>query len=353
MKGGLTEMIKKTAKKRVWLIITCCILTLILLALFVIGILIKDFLSGINRIDNNEPTLSSEEIENILNETEGVQDDFTGPELEDNDIVTPTEPASIIANDGYTHILLVGQDRRPGQSRTRSDAMILVTINKATKTLTMTSFMRDLWVQIPGYYKERLNVPYAIDKGNGFDLLNKTLEYNFGVRAAHNVEVDFSGFSAAIDAVGGVDIQLTDAEAKYLNNLKKWNLVEGNNHLTGAEALAYSRIRQIGDDFERTSRQRTVLNALIEKAKALSLAELYSMTKSVLPLLTTDMTDKEILGCVLDLAKILPELTIVSQRIPVDGAYYNAKIGGRQVLCLTENDWRTNINMLKETLTDN
>ena len=346
-------MIKKTAKKRVLLIITCCILALILLVLVTIGILLNGFLSDINRVDNSEPTLSSEEIENILNETEGGQDDFTGPELDGDDVVTPTGPASIIEDNAYINILLVGQDRREGEPRMHSDAMILVTINKTSKTLTMTSFMRDLWVQIPGYYKERLNVPYLIDKVNGFDLLNKTLEYNFGVRAAHNVEVDFSGFSAAIDAVGGVDIQLTIAEAKYLNSQNKWKLVEGSNQLTGEQALAYSRIRKIGNDFERTSRQRTVLNALIEKAKEISLAELYAMTKSVLPLLTTDMTDKEILDCIVDLAKILPELTVVSQRIPADGAYYDAKINGNQVLCLTEDDWKTNIQILKETLTDN
>lgn len=351
----------KKQKKKVLLIIASCILAFILVILLVAGILLKDFLSGINRIDNDGPTLSSEEIDSLLNQTDGDQDDFTGPELDENDVVTPTEPVDTIEDSAnIVNILLVGQDRRNENARMHSDAMILVTINKSSKTLTMTSFMRDLWVQIPGYYKERLNVPYMIDRVNGFDLLNKTLNYNFGVSATHNVEVDFSGFSAAIDAVGGVDIKLTGSEARHLNNLSRsdaegnqpWQLTEGVNHLTGAQALAYSRIRKIGDDFERTSRQRTVLNALIEKAKTLSLTELYTLTKSVLPMLTTDMTDAEILGYVVSLAKILPELTVVSQRIPADGAYYNARIDGKSVLCLTESDWETNRQILKETLTE-
>ena len=343
-------MKEKQQKKKIVRIIACSGLVLILIILLAAGIFIKDLLSDVKRLDNNGPTLSSEEIENILNQTDGTQGNFTGPELNGNDVVTPTGPANKIEDNANINILLVGQDRRKGEPRMHSDAMILVTINKSSKTLTMTSFMRDLWVQIPGYYKQRLNVPYLIDKVNGFDLLNKTLEYNFGVSAEHNVEVDFSGFAAAIDAVGGVDIVLTGAEARHLNGQQNWNLIEGSNHLTGAQALAYSRIRKIGDDFQRTSRQRTVLTALIEKAKTVSFAELYAMTKSVLPLLTTDMSDKEILDYVIELAKILPELKVVSQRIPADGAYYNAKIDGNQVLCLTEEDWETNKQLLKETL---
>ena len=336
-------------KKKIVLIIACSVLAFILIVLLAAGMIIKDLLSDINRVEDNGPTLSSEEIDIILNQPDDNQEEFSGPELNENDVVTPTEPAAKIEDNANINILLVGQDRLKGTARTRSDAMILVTINKSSKTLTMTSFMRDLWVQIPGYYKQRLNVPYLIDKVNGFDLLNKTLDYNFGVSADHNVEVDFSGFSAAIDAVGGVDIVLTGAEARHLNDQEGWTLIEGSNHLTGDQALAYSRIRKIGSDFQRTSRQRTVLTALIEKAKSLSLAELYAMTKSVLPLITTDMTDKDILNYVIELTRILPELKIVSQRIPVDGAYYNANIGGRQVLCLTEEDWKTNIQILKET----
>ena len=337
--------------KRVFLTVICCILALVLAALIGLTVWVKVFLSDIDRIDNSEPTLSPEEISSILSQTDAPDPDFTGPVLNEQDVTMPSGPAAIIeSGENIINFLLVGQDRRPGDPRMHSDAMILVTINKSAKTLTMTSFMRDLWVQIPGYYKQRLNVPYMVDPTNGFNLLNETLEYNFGVSAEHNLEVDFSGFTAAIEAVGGVEINLTAAEASYLNSLHSWGLQEGVSLLNGEQALTYSRIRKIGDDFARTSRQRTVLMALVDKAKTLNLTELYNLTKSILPMLATDMTDSEIIGYVMELAPLLPELTIVSQRIPADGAYYNAWINDCLVLCQSEDDWATNLQILEDTI---
>jgi len=344
----------KRPAKRVLLTVICCVLALILVALIALTVWVKVFLSDIDRIDGSEQTLSPEEISSMLNQTDAMDPNFTGPVLSDQDVTMPTGPADIIEiGENIINFLLVGQDRRPGDPRMHSDAMILVTINKSAKTLTMTSFMRDLWVQIPGYYKQRLNVPYFVDPTNGFNLLNETLAYNFGVSAEHNIEVDFSGFTAAIEAVGGVEINLTAAEASHLNaQNSSWGLREGVNTLSGEATLAYSRIRKIGDDFARTSRQRIVLMALVDKAKTLSLTELYNLTKSILPMLSTDMTDSEIIGYVMELAPLLPQLTIVSQRIPADGAYYNAWINNCLVLCQDEDDWDTNLQILKDTLSD-
>lgn len=343
---------KKTTPKRVALIILCVILALILAALIALTVWVKGFLSGIDRVGATDVTMSPDQIASILNQTESVDPNFTGPVLNEDDVNMPSGPANTIeTGENVISFLLVGQDRREGYPRMHSDAMILVTVNKSAKTLTMTSFMRDLWVQIPGYYKQRLNVPYMVDPTNGFNLLNETLEYNFGVSGEHNIEVDFSGFTAAIEAVGGVTIELTAAEANHLNGQNSsWTLKEGTNHLNGDQALAYSRIRAIGNDFGRTNRQRTVLMALLDKAKTLSLTELYNLAKSLMPMITTDMTDAEILGYVMELAPLLSDLTIVSQRIPADGAYYDANINGNQVLCLDEDDWETNLQILRDTL---
>lgn len=345
---------KSGSIKRTVLIVLCCILALILAALITLTVFMKDILSGIGRVEHTNATLAPEVIESLLKETEAPDPDFSGPVLGEDEVLMPSGPAeSVEVGENKINFLLVGQDRRKGYPRMHSDAMILVTVDKTEKSLTMTSFMRDLWVQIPGYYKQRLNVPYMVDPTNGFNLLNETLEYNFGVSGEHNIEVDFSGFKSAIDAVGGVAIELTAAEAKHLNGQNSsWSLQEGTNYLDGEQALAYSRIRKIGNDFERTSRQRTVLMALIEKARSLSLTELYSLAKTVMPMITTDMTDSEILGYVMELAPLLSELTIVSQRIPADGAYYDADINGNRVLCLDEDDWQTNLQILKDTLGD-
>lgn len=343
---------RKASKKQVVLTVICIVLALILAIMIALTVFLKDFLSDIDRLGETDVTLSQEEIESILNRTEAADPDFTGPVLSEDDVTMPTGPAqTVVSGENIINFLIVGQDRREGDPRMHSDAMILVTVNKSEKTLTMTSFMRDLWVQIPNYYKQRLNVPYMIDPTNGFNLLNETLEYNFGVSGDHNVEVDFSGFKSAIDAVGGVTIELTAAEANHLNGQNSsWALKEGSNHLDGEQALAYSRIRAIGDDFGRTSRQRTVLMALMDKAKTLSLTELYNLAKSLMPMITTDMTDAEILGYVMELAPLLPELTVVSQRIPADGAYYFARIDDNDVICLSEDNWDTNLQILRDTL---
>lgn len=341
---------KKTQKKgkRITLIVLCIVLALILAVLIAGTVLLKGFLGRIERIESTEgATISSQQIDEILKETETTEPDFTGEVVAEPEV--PTAPVETIATgDNIINFLLVGQDRRPGEIRARSDAMILVTVNKSAKTITMTSFLRDTWVKIPGYFNERLNVPYVL---GGFPLLNETLEYTFGVSADHNVEVDFDGFQKAIELVGGVDVELTAAEASHLNGQNyTWSLKEGTNHLDGEQALAYSRIRYLDNDFGRTSRQRTVLTALINKAKTLSVTELVNLAYGLMPMVSTDMTDGEIISRVMELAPILPELQIVSQYIPAEGAYSFAWIDEKSVIYLNSSNLEKNIQILKDTI---
>lgn len=323
------------------LIVLAVILVLLLGALAVL----YSLLGGINRLDQ-QPTLSQEQLNTIFGEGETVETDPVQNQAE-----------TIFSSKDTVNILLVGQDRRGGKSPERTDAMILCTINKSTKTLTMTSFMRDVWVYIPDHYNQRLNLPYML---GGFPLLNDTLEYNFGVRADYNVEIDFSGFMKAIDAVGGVDIELTSTEAKYLNDRGNWDVEEnqhwklkkGVNHLTGSQALAYSRIRKTDSDFKRTNRQRIVLTALLEKAKTLSATEMLSLAKEIIPLLRTDMTNAQILDLITDLLPLLSDLEIVSQRIPIDGEYGYANKNGASVIVLNDKQLEENIKLLGKTIGD-
>ena len=338
----------KRSVKKILLAILCVILALVLIALLAVVIIGKSMLGKINRFDETQPTLSSSEIEQILQETDPPDPTFTGPVLTPEEVTIPTAPTEIVTDsDNIINFLLVGQDRREGEPRQRSDSMILVTINKSKKTLTMTSFLRDIWLTIPGYYDQRLNVPYVI---GGFDLLNATLERNFGVSSDNNIEVDFNGFIDIIDTVGGVDIYLTSAEANHLNESSDWNLHEGSNCLTGKQALDYSRIRVIGMDFGRTNRQRTVLLSLFNKIKSLSWLEMYPLLNKILPLVTTDMTDDEILTYAKELLVILPELEIVSQRIPVDDYYYFATVQGNSVILLGEEGTQKAIELIQQTV---
>lgn len=346
---------KKVMKK---LIITlCCIVGVLLILAGVAAVWINSLLGRIGSLDNS-PTLSPEQLESLLAQTDALDPDYTGPVYNAGDITLPTIPADIIVpSENVINILLVGQDRREGQPRLHSDAMILCTINKAKKTLTMTSFMRDMWVPIPGYGEQRINTTYMID---GFDLLNKTLEHNFGVSADYNVEIDFSGFMTTVDLVGGVDVELTKQEAEYLNRRGNWDieenmgwtLTEGMNHLTGSQALAYSRIRDIGDDFARTGRQRTVLMALIDAATKMPSTELYGLVQTLLPLFSTDMSKGQILGLAVDMLPMITELELVSQRIPMDGQFSYAKIEGNDVIYLSSSNYNKCRELLAKTMED-
>lgn len=349
-------MKKKTTKRqpdapRILLIILCVFLAIVLVALILVAVA-QRYLDLINKNVNDAP-MSSEEYEQWLGEQTEMptgQGETIPPEE-----ITWTEP-SVEQSEEVINILLIGQDRREGQGRQRSDAMILCTINPKTKTMTLTSFMRDLYVQIPGYNPNKMNACYQI---GGMSLLADCVEANFGVAVDGCVEVDFSGFTDLVDLVGGVDIELNQAEADYLNrrgnwdynndSAGTWNLTEGVNRLTGEQAFAYSRIRYVGNgDFERTERQRKVIMALVDQSRELSISELNNLLESALPLLTTDLTNLEILGYAARMFPMLKDLQLQTQRVPMDGTWNYAVISDLDVVRII--DMETNLEMLRKTV---
>lgn len=330
------------------LIALCVVLALVLVLMLVGTALLTRWMGRINRTgEMDNYTLSQEDAQKL--EQDQIEQDGTDPNakvIDENEIVWGDDPTHIVgAEDDVVNILLIGQDRRPGEGRARSDSMILCTFNQKLGTLTMTSFMRDMYVQIPGYQDTRINAAYAL---GGMELLDQTLAVNFGIHVDANVEVDFSGFQEVVDLLGGVDIDLTGAEAGYLNNHYGWGLPDGANHLTGEQALAYSRIRYLDSDFVRTNRQRNVLSSLIEAYKGLSLDRMLSLMDNVLPLVTTDMTNGEITGYITSLFPMLSNCKVNTQRIPVDNGYESASIRGMSVLVP---DLEVNRQFLIDTLT--
>lgn len=325
---------KKASGKKIALTALVCVLSVLLVillgaTLYVDWVLDRFYYDA----DANEQTLSAEQLEALMTEP-GETVDPTAVTVDPDELVwgdvKPIESGEHIFN-----ILLVGQDRRPGELRARSDSMILVTVNTKTNDVIMTSIMRDMYVQIPGYGSNRINVPYAI-KGAG--LLFDTIEKNFGLRPDKFVEVDFNGFTKAVELVGGVDVFLTAAEARHLNNNEdyydfpneQWELVEGVNHLTGSQALSFARCRSVDGtgDFSRTRRQRDVLEALLKKATAMNVAELHDLVIAMSDYVTTDMTSAEIISYAATFAPMLKDLHIINQRLPADNAYYMASIDG-------------------------
>ena len=323
----------------------------ILILLLVLAILIvslaayayNNILGKINRVEGGEVTLSQAEIDAIENETDPPEE-LTG-DLDEHDGILDENADLIDQDERIINILLIGQDRRPGESRARSDSMILCTIDTEKKTLVMTSFLRDLYVDIPdwngrSYQDNRLNACYAF---GGMGMLDLALEKNFGIQVDHNLEVDFSGFSEIINIFGGVSVNLTKAEANYLGG----GLKEGVNFLNPDQALAYSRIRYLDSDFGRTNRQRNVLTALFNSIKTMNSDQLTQLINKILPMMTTDMTNADITGYMMKLLPILPELEITTQYIPASGAYKSCYVRGMAVLVP---DMEANRAILRETL---
>lgn len=339
---------KGSGGKRAALIVLCIVLGLILAVLLGGTIYANQLMGKINRVENEE-TLSQEQLDQLLaEEEEETVADFTGPTVNQEDIDWGNEVEKVETGENIVNILLIGQDAR-GNERARSDSMILCTFNKETNTITMTSFMRDMYVKIPGYYNNRINAAYP---AGGMSLLNETLEYNFGVEVDGNVEVNFNHFAQVIDALGGVDVELTSAEANHINSQGVGGiLTEGVNHLDGNQALAYSRIRKLGGDgdFGRTARQRKVLNSLIEEFRDADLNTMLDLVEEVLPMITTDMSNSQIISLATELFPMLAECTIVSQRIPADGAYQMTMIDGMSVLLADMDAARE---LLKDTMSD-
>ena len=328
----------------------CCIsllLVLLLAAMLVMGLAAYGYssvLGQIGRVDGMEATLSPEEIEAIENETDApgeVSDEYTSV---DEDELSMGNGAELIKKDANTiNILLIGQDRRPGEGRTRSDTMILCTINTEKKTMVMTSFLRDLYVDIPDwngrtYLDNRLNACYAF---GGMGMLDLALKNNFGIQVDHNIEVDFESFEEIIKIFGGVNITLTKAEADYLK------LKEGPNFLTPKQALAYSRIRAIDSDFGRTNRQRNVMMSLFASVRGMNTNQMTRLVRKILPMLTTDMTNGDITDYMMRILPILPELEVTAQYIPASGTYKSCYVRGMAVLVP---DLEVNRAILRETL---
>lgn len=305
-------------------------LGLVLAVMAGVAIYATRLMNLVNRV-GDEPlqTLSQEQLDELLS------DEVLPPEEQGGAVVLQPEQVqwgeqtqhNISVSDDVRNFLLIGQDAR-GDYRARSDTMILVTVNKRTHTITLTSILRDLYVQIPGYQDNKINAAYP---AGGMELLNEVLEVNFGIPVDANVEVDFGRFAQVINTVGGVDLELREDEAAHINKEVGYGgLGAGVMHLDGNQALSYSRIRYLDRDadFSRTNRQRKVINAIIEKFRSAKLTELVEMVEQLLPMVTTDMTNGEMLAYATELFPVLEDCTIVSQRIPEDGAYELAMIRG-------------------------
>lgn len=256
-----------------------------------------------------------------------------------------TESPTTSSQEGIRNILLLGIDSRNQDVMTRTDTMMIATINENTKTITLTSLMRDIYIPIPGYGSTRLN---AATVYGGPDLLIQTIEENFDITIDNYILTDFFEFKEIVDHYGGVDLEVSAAEIESLNNsIIEYNRITGEStyadvmdpsqagyvHMSGKQALAYARIRYVGNaDFERTERQRIVMTKLIEKSRNMGVGELENLVREILPRLTTDITEGEMLSLLWNSFTQYKNYELQNHRIPEDGTWQSVMIDGMSVL---------------------
>ena len=274
----------------------------------------------------------------------------TAGTLSTEETAETTEPTTVPTTLPYKesgkdiiNILIVGQAARDGEESRIADTMILATINKNTKVLTLTSFLRDTYVKLPDYVdpsgtrhtcgKQRINLAYHLgwtwgDTGGAMEMTNQCLYENFGIEVDYDVEIDFRAFIDVINLLGGLTMDLTEAEAEYLNaDDKVWQEVTpGRFSMDGDTALAYARMRKAeGDadsDIKRTERQRALIQAIFRRVYDAGFEQLQELVEKALPSVTTNMTDDEITTCIWEILPLLPQLTIETGTCPVETTYW-------------------------------
>lgn len=260
--------------------------------------------------------------------------------------------------DGIRNILLLGVDSRSGKIEGRTDTMILLTVDIENKVIKLTSFLRDLYVEIPGYKNNRMNSAFVF---GGFPLLQKTFEKNFGVKPDAYIAVNLSGLTKIIDALGGVYVDVDAKKIPRINAVIYWynkqvlnltNLTNGYitkggyQKLTGKQAEAWARYRYSESDYQRSARQRQLISLIFDEVKEMSLKELVSFALENASLIQTNLTINEILSLA-PAVLAMGDAEIKEFRIPIDNGSTSQKISGMSVLVP---DRKKNANALKEFL---
>lgn len=254
---------------------------------------------------------------------------------------TPTPAITIMDDEDIINVLLIGEENIYNAKRGRADAIIVVSVDLNGGPLKMVSFQRDLYVSIPGYADDKLNAAYAY---GGSKLIMETIENNFGIDIDAYVKVNFAGFENIIDQLGGLRLSLTAKESEYLNTTKyiskpeERNTVAGYQTMTGSQVLGYCRVRYVptaeglANDRGRNYRHRVVLQAIFNKYKEKSFAELATVMRQCFNYVTVSSNLEELAVDCLQAVTEKQMFTIDTLQIPKTNLYNDPLINGQKVI---------------------
>lgn len=333
------EDVQEEREKKKWswkrkLLVVFCVLAVLVGGVFVFGYVM------LGKIDKETPDEIRRAETDLTEEELAAQQATLTPQMFDDSI-----------EQQVVNILLIGEEAMSDDIG-RSDSMMVATLNTVEKSIKLTSFMRDMYVTIPGYANNKLNAAYH--NGGGV-LLAETIEQNFGIEIDGYVRVDFNAFEDIVNKLKGVDIELTSDEAHYLNttnyisNPAYRNVTAGWNTLNGNQALGYCRVRYKSasngeaNDFGRTYRQRTVLKAIFDKYKSQNVVSMISIATDLLSYVTTNLSKADIISYISTFASF-GTLELETFRVPLDNTYSGEKVNGKAVLVV---DFDTNKTALR------
>lgn len=335
-KGGKYLAKKPVTKKKKKSVISKILIGILIVLLLIIGSVVLYINHLMNLVSRPDDVVMPTSV------TAAPTQELPATEAEETTVGT-TSPEDtwpeIVSDENITNFMLVGQAAREGEEHLISDTMILVSINRETKTVTLTSLMRDMCLVWPQYTdtlgrphsgNNRINMAYNMgyhwtgNKQDSMDVLESIVQHNFGIPVERTVEIDFQMFMDIIDLLGRVEVDVSQEEYDYMLDNANWMenccVNVGHSELCGYHALCYARIRKIGHgDYDRTERQREVITAVLNNLKEMNILKIHSLFTQILPKITTDMTNAELMNYAWEFIPMLKDLKIQSQRIPFEG----------------------------------
>ncbi|MBR3781003.1 MAG: LCP family protein [Clostridia bacterium] len=290
------------------------------------GAYIRKMLSLINvnsgNFGNLDATFGAEDVDEAMS-FDTIADIMSADSIKELLKTWATNGGEKIYNKKVINVLLIGEDDEDGSHR--SDSTMLVSVNTKTKKITITSFLRDsyTYMNIEGHERyDKTNHSYA---WGGAAALMEVLSNNYKIKIDHYVSINYKSFKAAVDALGGVTVPITEKEAKYMNRTTRVKGFESGDSvlLNGERALIYARIRKLDSEVERTRRQRELISSVIRNVKASSLSDLNYAIETFLPYITTNYSSGEILSLGMQaLSEGWLKYEIVSQVMPTEELRY-------------------------------